>query len=164
MKRICSRLLNRKPPGKRAIRFLSDGYIQGSDLFLESENFIISGDAKTVSSGKHCQNAFKRGEKILAAHFDTKTPVPASAREALLLLKKFVSLFPELKRQGYAGLVGDTSNSAIVSSFRKHGAQIMLPSRLAQVQARRRYKIAVREHNYPAKYVQGPVQRIIMRF
>jgi hypothetical protein len=165
MNRLSKLFSRRKAPEKKQrIRFLASSCLEDSDLFLESENFIITGDVKKVSSGRPYQNVFKKGERILIAHFDTKTRKPASVRESLLLLKKFVSLFTELKRQGYAGFVGDTSNSAIVSFFRKRGAQIIQPTLLERVRVKYRYLAGVHDWDYPEKYLRRPVLRIIIKF
>ncbi|MDD5162684.1 MAG: hypothetical protein PHD95_00580 [Candidatus ainarchaeum sp.] len=155
----------RKPPEKRQkVRLLTSSDTQGSDFFLQSEHFIITGEGKTVSSPRRYRNFFGKGETILNAHFDTTTEKLPSPREALLLLRRFVGTFSELKRAGYSSFVGDTPNSALVNFFRRQGAQITQTPLPTGMGAKLRYARSVYDWNYPRQYAKMPVFRVMLRF
>ncbi|HLD59189.1 MAG TPA: hypothetical protein VI977_06185 [archaeon] len=165
MRRILKKLSRKKRAARpHERRILPSGFRIAFDFVLESSNFVISGDAKTVYFPRAYKNVFRRGEKILAIHMDSKYKKPGTPREALGLLKQFVLSFSGLKRQGYAGCAGDTPNSALVKFFRKQGAVIAEAPWLAHTLTRQAYRMNAKEFGYPEKYATKPVQRIVMRF
>jgi hypothetical protein len=96
----------------------------------------------------------------------------AVRREAIEALDSFVALFPMLKKQGLAGLYGDTKNTALIQYFLnpKHGAgtqyQVTLTktSLLERIRGEKRYRKGIRGRELLPQYKKTPVQRLVIRF
>lgn len=101
---------------------------------------------------------FKRGEKVIELHF-----FPKSAREMDAALRQVQGLIPKWKAQGVVGVFGDTPTEVLWKWWQKRGASITVPSLRDQAIAREHYRRAVKQLQFPEKYLSSPIKRIAMR-
>lgn len=114
---------------------------------------------RTVHAPASFGGGFKRGERVIELHF-----FPKSAREMDVGLKQVQAMVPKWKAMGIVGVFGDTPTEVLWRWWQKRGASIQVPSLADQAIAREHYRRAVKQLNFPEKYLSSPIKRIIMRF
>lgn len=117
------------------------------------------GRPERVTSSRLFNGVFRRGEKVLDVHQFTIDP--RKPRESV---RQIIAQFAKWKAEGYVGIYGDTPTTPLLAVWKHHGAVIInSPPGAAEV-AREHYMECVTRFGFPAKYVDDPVQRVIVRF
>lgn len=145
------RLFVRKPRNKYAL-----GRRVQPAAVIKLKEFWIKGDFKTVKNSGHFAGLFSKGDHVLELHFHA-----LDGRIMLSLLEKLRNSFPKLKKSEISGVYTDTPNQAIANYFIRKGAiEVATPSSNAMTAG-----IAYRtQKDYPAKYRNEKVRRVIIKF
>ncbi len=152
--RVQSTLLRRRRRLELASLRMQHVMARRANTFAPSFHSFV----RTVGSPVSFGGNFRRGEKVIELHF-----FPKSAREMDAALRQVQGLIPKWKAQGVVGVFGDTPTEVLWKWWQKRGASITVPSLRDQAIAREHYRRAVKQLQFPEKYLSSPIKRIAMR-
>jgi hypothetical protein len=119
----------------------------------------VQGRVERVADPAIFAGVFQRNDKVLDTHQFVVNPT--RPRESV---RKIIAESNRLKREGFAGMYGDTPNPLLVSIWKNEGA-VVVPSPPEEAKiAREHYKRGVKLLGFPRKYADSPVMRILFRF
>ena len=126
---------------------------------IEKGESSLSLGPELVTKPGNFAGAFKAGDRVMELVFQS-----TNTRQTIAILRNLKKMFLELKQKGYAGIYGDTSNTALINQAEKIGATVISAPLSGKIVSKTAYAVNMLRLKYPKKYLLKPVKRVIIKF